>query len=111
MERPLQRSSDLPMGEGHGLSENAGARAQAVERAHSYRSEQSMTHAQIPFVIEKEGRGERAYDIYSRLLKDRIIFMAEEVNSDEMKSVTAQLLFLANEDRKLPIRMYLNSPG
>jgi ATP-dependent Clp protease protease subunit len=70
-----------------------------------------MTQAQIPFVIEKEGRGERAYDIYSRLLKDRIIFLADDVGPEEMKSVTAQLLFLANEDPKLEVRVYLNSPG
>ena len=65
----------------------------------------------IPMVIEQSGRGERAYDIYSRLLKDRIIFLGGPV-SDEMTSiVTAQLLFLAHEDPKADIHVYVNSPG
>lgn len=65
----------------------------------------------VPMVIEKSGRGERAYDIYSRLLKDRIIFMNGPV-TDEMTSVaTAQLLFLSNEDSEQDIHVYVNSPG
>ena len=65
----------------------------------------------VPMVIEKSGRGERAYDIYSRLLKDRIIFMNGPV-TDEMTSVaTAQLLFLSNEDPESDIHVYVNSPG
>lgn len=65
----------------------------------------------IPMVIEQTGRGERAYDIFSRLLRDRIIFVQGGV-SDEMASVvTAQLLFLSNEDPKADIHMYVNSPG
>ncbi len=65
----------------------------------------------VPMVIEKTGRGERAYDIFSRLLKDRIIFINGPV-TDEMSSlVTAQLLFLSNEDSKNDISIYVNSPG
>lgn len=65
----------------------------------------------IPTVIEQEGRLERAYDIYSRLLKDRIIFMGEDVNPHTANLITAQLLFLDNEDSKKDIFLYINSPG
>ncbi|MEO0587809.1 MAG: ATP-dependent Clp protease proteolytic subunit [Planctomycetota bacterium] len=65
----------------------------------------------IPTVIEKTGRGERVYDIYSRLLKDRIIFMGGPVTDDTANLVVAQLLFLSNEDAKADIHMYINSPG
>jgi ATP-dependent Clp protease, protease subunit len=73
-----------------------------------------MTNPQanlIPIVIEKSGRGERAYDIYSRLLKDRIIFLGGPVDDDIANLVIAQLLFLANEDPKADIHLYVNSPG
>lgn len=65
----------------------------------------------IPTVIEQEGRIERAYDIYSRLLKDRIIFMGEDVNAHTANLIVAQLLFLDNEDKSQPIHLYINSPG
>jgi ATP-dependent Clp protease protease subunit len=65
----------------------------------------------IPFVIEKDGRGERAYDIYSRLLKDRIVFLGGPVNDDAANVIIAQMLFLANEDSKADIHFYINSPG
>jgi len=65
----------------------------------------------IPIVIEQTGRGERSYDIYSRLLKDRIIFLGGPVMDDMANLVVAQLLFLANEDPKSDIHMYVNSPG
>ncbi|MEM0914424.1 MAG: ATP-dependent Clp protease proteolytic subunit [Planctomycetota bacterium] len=65
----------------------------------------------IPTVIEKTGRGERVYDIYSRLLKDRIIFMGGPVTDDTANLVVAQLLFLSNEDANADIHMYINSPG
>lgn len=65
----------------------------------------------IPTVIEQEGRVERAYDIYSRLLKDRIIFLGTDVNEHTANLVVAQLLFLANEDPKKDISLYINSPG
>jgi ATP-dependent Clp protease protease subunit len=65
----------------------------------------------IPIVVEREGRAERAYDIYSRLLKDRIIFLGDEVTPELANVVIAQLLFLANEDAKADVHLYINSPG
>jgi ATP-dependent Clp protease protease subunit len=65
----------------------------------------------VPIVIEKTGRGERAYDIYSRLLSDRIIFCGGAVGDEMANLVVAQLLFLANEDATADISMYVNSPG
>ncbi len=65
----------------------------------------------IPTVIENEGRVERAYDIYSRLLKDRIIFVGDDVNPHTANLIVAQLLFLDNEDSDKDIYMYINSPG
>ena len=65
----------------------------------------------VPIVIEKSGSGERSYDIYSRLLKDRIVFVSGGVMDDMANLVVAQLLFLANEDPKADIHMYVNSPG
>ncbi len=65
----------------------------------------------IPIVIEKTGRGERAYDIYSRLLNDRIVFLGGGVGDQMANLIVAQLLFLANEDPKAEISMYVNSPG
>jgi len=65
----------------------------------------------IPIVIEQSSRGERAYDIYSRLLKDRIIFIGGPVEDHLADLVIAQLLFLANEDPKADIHLYVNSPG
>lgn len=65
----------------------------------------------IPTVIESDGRVERAYDIYSRLLKDRIIFLGSHVDSHSANLVVAQLLFLQNEDPKKDIYLYINSPG
>lgn len=65
----------------------------------------------VPNVIEETNKGERAYDIYSRLLKDRIIFLGEDVNSHAANLIVAQLLFLAHEDPKKDIKLYINSPG
>jgi ATP-dependent Clp protease protease subunit len=65
----------------------------------------------IPTVIEKTSYGERAYDIYSRLLKDRIVFLGTQIDDNVANSVIAQLLFLASEDPKKDIKLYLNSPG
>lgn len=65
----------------------------------------------IPFVIEQTGRGERSYDIYSRLLKDRIIFLGDEINDDVANAVVAQLLFLESESPERDISIYINSPG
>jgi len=65
----------------------------------------------IPFVIEKSGRGERAYDIYSRLLKDRIVFLGGPITDEQANLIVAQMLFLSNEDSKADIHFYVNSPG
>jgi ATP-dependent Clp protease protease subunit len=65
----------------------------------------------IPFVVEKSGREERAMDIYSRLLKDRIIFLGTGVNDEVANAIVAQLLFLQSEDPKADIHLYVNSPG
>lgn len=65
----------------------------------------------IPIVIEKSGRGERAYDIYSRLLKDRIIMLTGPVTDESAAAIQAQLLYLSNEDPKSDINFYINSPG
>ena len=67
--------------------------------------------ALIPYVIEQTSRGERSYDIYSRLLKERIIFLGEEVNETTASLVVAQLLFLESEDPGKDINLYINSPG
>ncbi len=65
----------------------------------------------VPIVIEQSGRGERAYDIYSRLLKDRIIFLGGPVDDNTANLIIAQMLFLSNEDSKNDIHFYINSPG
>ena len=65
----------------------------------------------IPIVIEESGRGERAFDIYSRLLRERIIFLGEAVTSDSANRIVAQMLFLEAEDPEKDIYLYINSPG
>ncbi len=65
----------------------------------------------IPYVVEQTSRGERSYDIYSRLLKDRIIFLSGEINDDVANSIIAQMLFLEMEDPDSDIMLYINSPG
>jgi ATP-dependent Clp protease protease subunit len=65
----------------------------------------------VPIVIEKSGRGERSYDIYSRLLKDRIIFLGGQVDDSVANLIIAQMLFLSNEDSKSDVHFYINSPG
>ncbi|MFM7865385.1 MAG: ATP-dependent Clp protease proteolytic subunit, partial [Planctomycetaceae bacterium] len=65
----------------------------------------------VPYVIEKNGRDERAMDIYSRLLKDRIVILGSQVNDDSANSIVAQLLFLQFDDPKADIHFYINSPG
>lgn len=65
----------------------------------------------VPYVLESTSRGERSYDIYSRLLKDRIIFLSEEINDVTASLVVAQLLFLESEDPNKDINLYINSPG
>jgi ATP-dependent Clp protease protease subunit len=70
-----------------------------------------MGMAYIPYVIEQTGRGERSYDIYSRLLKERIIFLGTDVNDTIANSIIAQLLFLESDDPEKDIYLYINSPG
>lgn len=70
-----------------------------------------MNNSMIPYVIEQTSRGERSYDIFSRLLKDRIIFLSDEVNDATASLVVAQLLFLDSEDPDKDINLYINSPG
>src|ERR671913_1793208 len=70
-----------------------------------------VTNTLIPIVIEKSGRGERAYDIYSRLLKDRIVMLNGPVTDDSANAIIAQMLFLSNDDPKSDIQFYINSPG
>src|SRR5205085_7624659 len=78
---------------------------------HSSGSAMSMNNTLVPIVIEKSGRGERAYDIYSRLLKDRIILLNGPVTDDSAGIIIAQMLFLSNDDPKTDIQFYINSPG
>jgi ATP-dependent Clp protease protease subunit len=70
-----------------------------------------MQNQLIPIVIEKSGRGERAYDIYSRLLKDRIVMLNGPVTDESANAIIAQMLFLSNDDPKTDIQFYINSPG
>ena len=65
----------------------------------------------VPYVVEQTSRGERSYDIYSRLLKDRIIFLGEEVTDVSANLIAAQMLFLESEDPGKDIQLYINSPG
>jgi len=70
-----------------------------------------MKSYMVPYVVEQTGKGERTYDIYSRLLLDRIVFISGEVNDEMANAVCAQLLFLQSQDAKKPISVYVNSPG
>ena len=72
---------------------------------------ENLTNNLIPMVVEQSGRGERAYDIYSRLLKERIIFLVGTINDNAASLVTAQLLYLESENPKKEIHLYINSPG
>lgn len=71
----------------------------------------TLTNQLVPIVIEKTGRGERAYDIYSRLLRDRIIMLSGPVTDDSANIIIAQMLFLSNDDPEADIQFYINSPG
>lgn len=72
---------------------------------------QMMTNTLVPVVVEQTARGERSYDLFSRLMKDRILFLTGQVNDNMSDVLVAQLLFLENEDSGKPINMYINSPG
>ena len=74
-------------------------------------SKEDMAMSLVPYVIEQTSRGERSYDIYSRLLKERIIFLGEEVNDVTASLIVAQMLFLEAEDPEKDIQFYINSPG
>ena len=74
-------------------------------------TKKSPTNYLVPNVVEETNRGERAYDIYSRLLKERIVFLGEQVDANSANTIVAQLLFLAHEDPKKDIKLYINSPG
>lgn len=80
----------------------------AMER---FKGKEDMTMSLVPYVLEQTSRGERSYDIYSRLLKERIIFLGEEVNDVTASLIVAQLLFLEAEDPEKDIQLYINSPG
>ena len=71
----------------------------------------TISNQNIPFVIETTGRGERAYDIYSRLLKDRIVFLGGPIDDEVANLIIAQMLFLSNEEPKADIHFYINTPG
>jgi len=79
--------------------------------SHQVASTHQVASSYIPYVVEQTGRGERSYDIYSRLLKDRIVFLGTEVNDQVANAIIAQLLFLQMEDPKKDIHLYINSPG
>src|SRR5947209_20240601 len=74
-------------------------------------SDENVSQVLIPMVVEQTGRGERSYDIYSRLLKDRIVFIGTPIDDHIANLVIAQLLFLQMEDSKKDINVYINSPG
>ena len=74
-------------------------------------TEQTRALGYIPMVIEQSGRGERSFDIYSRLLKERVVFLVGEVNDQTANLVVAQLLFLESENPDKDISLYINSPG
>jgi ATP-dependent Clp protease protease subunit len=78
---------------------------------HSLNRKEIVTMSFVPMVVEQSNRGERAYDIYSRLLKDRIIFLGSPINDAVANTVVAQLLFLAADDPDKDINLYINSPG
>jgi ATP-dependent Clp protease protease subunit len=82
-----------------------------MDNKRSLRGEDEVSQYLIPTVIEKTSNGERAYDIYSRLLKERIIFLGGPISDGMANTVIAQLLFLAHEDPKKDIQLYINSPG
>jgi ATP-dependent Clp protease protease subunit len=80
-------------------------------RSNSNGASAPRSYYPIPYVIEKTGRGERAYDIYSRLLEDRIVFIGTAIDDHVANAVVAQLLFLETENRSQDVNMYINSPG
>ena len=86
-------------------------RQEKLQRQQRQNKERGLRMSLVPYVIEQTSRGERSYDIYSRLLKERIIFLGEEVNETTASLVVAQMLFLEAEDPDKDIQLYINSPG
>jgi ATP-dependent Clp protease, protease subunit len=82
-----------------------------IQNSHLGHPSHGPSNYYVPVVVEQTGRGERSYDIYSRLLKDRIVFLGTGVNDEVANSIIAQLLFLQMEDPKKDIHLYINSPG
>lgn len=82
-----------------------------MPKAITLKKKSSLRNTLIPTVIDKTPNGERVYDIYSRLLEDRVIFLGEAIDSAVANTVIAQLLFLEKQDSKAPITMYVNTPG
>jgi len=96
----------------HGISRNLVCAKSAIRVcSQKLHRQPAVLSPLIPFVVEQTGRGERSYDIYSRLLKERIICLMGPVNDDLASVIIAQLLFLQSESSKKPIHMYINSPG
>jgi len=93
------------------MSHSLGASPRGARGFETERPDRMETQAFIPFVIERTGRGERTYDIYSRLLEDRIVFIGTAIDDQVANSVMAQLLFLDKTGRSQDIKMYINSPG
>ena len=89
-----------------------GATNRAADPAlHRKQKQKGFLNMYVPYVIEKNGRDERAMDIYSRLLKDRIVFLGTQVNDESANAIVAQLLFLNSEDPTADVHLYINSPG
>jgi ATP-dependent Clp protease protease subunit len=84
---------------------------ESQSRPRRKRNNMTLNQNLVPIVIEKSGRTERAYDIYSRLLKDRIVFLGGPIDDEKANLIIAQMLFLSNEDSKNDIHFYINSPG
>ncbi len=93
------------------ISENSPGRNSPHDAAVNYGKKGKSMASFIPYVIEQTGSGERSYDIYSRLLKERIIFLGDQVNDQTAELIVAQLLFLEGEDPEKDIQFYINSPG
>jgi len=94
-----------------GMGDRSDSPARKTPGSVEDKKEEVRTMGLIPMVVEQTSRGERAYDIYSRLLKDRIVFLGTPVDDDVANLAIAQLLFLAGEDPEKPINLYINSPG
>jgi ATP-dependent Clp protease protease subunit len=109
--RKISQQGSLLLGQKNSLVAALPTIINRLEKGQSSRGYHQVNGSLIPIVIEQTGRGERAYDIYSRLLKERIICLMGPVDDNLASVVVAQLLFLQSESAKKPIHMYINSPG